>query len=211
MECSVRFMGNTLQIRIEPEFFLNQLGLGFIEDYNRGSNLVYHAEKKDGQELIVKVPLSRINPVNFFQFGRNLEQMRSEILALDVSRDVCGITRKLGVEKVNLPEDSIFQDEDLFDKQIPVLIKQYVPGKTLADGGRIVGKTNQDFMEGTLGRLYDRGISLVDNISSGIVVTPNGKPVVVDMGFASFGKNDFARKYNLDRALKIVRGYYDDN
>lgn len=204
-------MAETQPNRIEPAFFLDQLGMEFVESYQRGANLVYHAGRPAKRyEVIVKIPLSRKNPYDFEQFSKNLEQFESEVYCLEATKDLKGITKTKGVSRVELPQCPEFQDPKTFRGSAPVMIKFYVPGATLADGKRITGKDNQNFIEETLTNLYNRGICLIDNTDSAIVVTPNGRPVVIDAGFVSTGPNQQARKYNFQRSLEIVRKFYAD-
>jgi len=155
--------------------------------------MVYRVEK-DGAERTIKLPrpsymncVSDYDQTEICTHEDTVDQIRRENEILDKIGRVPGIVKKHAYHS-DLSEDCI---DYLFNmltlsafsrKIIPAIVKEYVPGQPFGEKPLSTHATRT--LTEAVDTLHGAGYARLDIDPSNIIVTPDGNPVIIDLGFA---------------------------
>ena len=147
-----------------------------------------------------------------------IKHIEDEIEALDKVKGIDGIAQKIGAFELpfhwaysvdNLlrydllqwfslsePIEAVsFTISDLTEfityQRIPVIVKEYIKGRSMKYGDKITGEENQRVLINAVKALHGQGILWNDPHPKNIVLTSSGKPYIIDLGYVSINPPDF--------------------
>lgn len=140
--------------------------------------------EKDNRQMVIKAP----RPSHRRNHAPSVRQIRTENEILGRFGNLEGLPQKLEFFD-NLPESPIWAPIHMIGgrmpqrARVPVLVKEYVPGKTLYENWNLTTE-GKDILENVVLTLLEAGYASLDFLPKNIVVTPDGRPFFVDVGSA---------------------------
>jgi hypothetical protein len=181
----------------EHSDLLGQIGYDIVKQWD-GSCFVYQVIRQ-GDLFVAKLDNPDIDSITGVQID-------NENMILEICEDMDHLSKVIGYHK------------SIGDDQESVLVKNYIDGITLEDGGLIVGKKNRQILEDLFKELHRREIYRLDFFESNIVIDKLGIPHDIDLGYAKWGiffesqsDIDDAISSDEDELRRLFMHYYVSN
>ncbi len=189
-----------------------------IEKLEPSSCLVYRIRKGDEEEAIIKLP-------NFNWLSKNKDYRKAYFDTLNqIKTEKIILKRMAGLE--GIPEFLDFYEKDesiltyvknIFLYQIPqknganLLLKSFIPGDMMGNGEKINDESNKIRLQNIVESLHHEGFIRLELKPKNIIISFDGKPNLIDLGFALTKKDlsmdDFERYKQQDR-IRLDRLIY---
>jgi serine/threonine protein kinase len=210
------------EVPFSAEAQLRRRGYNTIDELTAGcfaKVLVVESVHEEGRpRRIVKMPSSKISRVYglnsddpvFIYYLDRIQHITTEREILESVREVDGIAQLVDSFEIrmwydllaDIDADSMF-DISEFNTPAPVLVKEYIYGRDLGTCETIVGTKNQEVLRNAVRAIHERGYTIHDLRKENIIITPEGKPFLVDVGFAKYYPNcteEFQKERDADLA-----------